>query len=100
MYLNTGIIGGPGNKGNLVAVGLLVTGTMLFLFSTKLHVPNTVARREAVLKVVDGITGTLANSALFIHIVSFCDVASGWSTHWPWPQQKDKDALNGSWLWH
>jgi hypothetical protein len=41
--LDTGIIWGPGDKGNLVA--------------------ETIARGEAVLEVVDGVTGALANSA-------------------------------------
>lgn len=41
--LDTGIIGGPGNEGDLVS--------------------DTIARGQAVLEVVNGVTGTLANGA-------------------------------------
>ena len=45
-HLNTGIIGGPGNKGNLVAAGKLVGGTRVIFFRTRLtyRIPSPEAR--------------------------------------------------------
>lgn len=58
--LNTGIIGGPGNEGDLVAANMLVDEFK----QDKGYEPETVARCQAILEVVDGVTGALANGAL------------------------------------
>lgn len=58
--LDAGIIGRPGNEGELVSAKLL--GPVPPFDCS--NAPDTVARGQAVLKVVDGVSGTLADSAL------------------------------------
>lgn len=65
IYLDAGIIRGPSNEGQLVPVS--VSACVRFAFGSDKDLPVTLARCQAVLKVIDSISGTLALSALGNH---------------------------------
>lgn len=62
--MDAGVIGGPGDKGDLVPVGRQLECVVLVLRVEVYIVPGALARGEIVLKVVDGVPGTLANRTL------------------------------------
>lgn len=65
IYLDAGIIRGPSNEGQLVPV--LVSACVRYAFERDKNLPVTLARCQAVLKVIDSISGTLALGTLGNH---------------------------------
>lgn len=66
-YLNTGIIRGPSEESDLVAVREHVSQTKSVAREKIIvSIPDTVARGKVVLEVVNSVAGTLANSTLTI----------------------------------
>lgn len=65
IYLDAGIIRGPSNEGQLVPMS--VSACVRYAFGRDEDLPVTLARCQAVLKVVNSISGTLALSTLGNH---------------------------------